>query len=71
MGIDVGTEKITIEHNSIGLPNGDRKGKIQKTLPDIGLKIKRRRKRSDHTSPKKDDPQGIRLFKKGNIIFLY
>ena len=71
MGIDVETEKNTNEYASNGLPNVYWKGKIQKTLPDGGLKVKRRRKRSVYTSPKKDKPRGINGFKKGNRMFLY
>ena len=69
--IDVDTEMNTKDYASNGLSNSNWKGKIQKMSPDVGLKVKRRRKRSDHNSPKKDDPKGIRLFKKGNIIFIY
>ena len=71
MGFDVDTEKNTNKYASNGLPNVYWKGKIQKTLPDGRLKVKRRSKRSDHTSPKKDKPHGINGFKKGNRMFLY
>ena len=71
MGIDVDTEMNTKDYASNGFSNSNWKGKIQKMSPDVGLTVKRRRKRSDHTSPKKDEPQGIKGFKKGNIIFLY
>ena len=69
VGIDVDTKMNTNDYASNSFSNGNWKGKIQKILPDIGLKVKRRRKRSDHTSPKKDEPQGIKGLKKGNIIF--
>ena len=71
MGIDVETKKNTNKYASKASPNVYWKGKIQKTLPDGGLKVKRRRKRSVHTSPKKDKPHGINGFKKGNRMFLY
>ena len=70
MEMDVDSEINTNDYASNGFSNGHWKGNIEKILPDIGLKVKRRRKRSDHTSQKKDEAQGIKVFKKGIIIFL-
>ena len=64
MDMDVDSEMNTNDYASNGFSNGHWKGNIEKVLPDIGLKVKRRRKRSDHTSPKKDEAQGINVFKK-------
>ena len=71
MGMDVDSEMNTNDYTSNGFSNSDWKGKIKQILPDIGMKVKRRRKRSVHTSPKKDKPHGINGFKKGNRMFLY
>ena len=71
MGINVDTKTNTNDYASNSISNGHWKVKTQKILPDIGLKVKRRRKRSDDTSTKKDEPQSIKGFKKGNIIFRY
>ena len=70
MGMDVDSEINTNDYASNGFSNGHWKGKIENILPDIGLKVKRRRKRSDHTPPRKDEPQGINVFKKGIKIIL-
>ena len=70
MEMDVDSEINTNDYASNGFSNGHWKGKIENILPDMGLKVKRRRKRSDHTSQKKDEAQGIKVFKKGIIIFL-
>ena len=68
--MDVDSEMNTNDYASNGFSNGHWKGKIENILPDMGLKVKRRRKRSDHTFPRKDKPQGIKVFKKGIKIFL-
>ena len=70
MGMDVDSEINTNDYASNDFSHGHWKGNIENILPDIGLKVKRRRKRSDHTPPRKDEPQGINVFKKGIKIIL-